>query len=263
MLVGTSHPGNVGAAARAMRAMGLRRLVLAAPRDPQVCAHPEAVARASRADDVLAAARIVPSLTQALADRTLAIAVSAETREFGPPAQTPEACVRLARDELAADTAHRVSFVFGAERTGLSIDEVGLCQALCSIPGETDYQSLNLAQAVQVIAYCLRAQAAATPATPATADTPAPAPVPVPVPVPEAAADAAPASPHATLAQVEALHVHLERALTGIGFLDPRRPKKLMPRLRRLFARARLETEEVAILRGICTRIERLTRASR
>ncbi|MCD6734388.1 MAG: TrmJ/YjtD family RNA methyltransferase [Burkholderiaceae bacterium] len=252
MLVGTSHPGNVGAAARAMRAMGLRRLVLAAPRDPQVCAHPEAIARASRAHDVLAAARIVPSLTQALADRTLAIAVSAETREFGPLAQTPEACVQLARDELAADTAHRVSFVFGAERTGLSIEEVGLCQALCSIPGETDYQSLNLAQAVQVIAYCLRAQAAATPATPATAGTPAPG-----------TATAAPSSPHATQAQVEALYVHLERALTGIGFLDPRRPKKLMPRLRRLFARARLETEEVAILRGICTRIERLTRASR
>lgn len=258
MLVGTSHPGNVGAAARAMRAMGLRRLVLAAPRDPQVCAHPEAIARASRADDVLAAARIVPSLTQALADRTLAIAVSAETREFGPPAQTPEACVRLARDELAADTAHRVSFVFGAERTGLSIGEVGLCQALCSIPGETDYQSLNLAQAVQVIAYCLRAQAAETEATQATlaaADTVAAVAAP--------GATTAPASPHATQAQVEALYVHLERALTGIGFLDPRRPKKLMPRLRRLFARARLETEEVAILRGICTRIERLTRASR
>jgi len=251
VLVGTSHPGNVGAAARAMRAMGLRRLVLAAPRDPQVRAHPEAVARASRADDVLAAARIAPSLAQALAGSTLAIAVSAESREFGPPAQAPEACVRLARDELAASASHRVSFVFGAERNGLSIEEVGLCQALCSIPGEVDYQSLNLAQAVQVIAYCLRAQAAAAQAAPATPDTAAPA------------AAAAEASPHAAQAQVEALYAHLERALAGIGFLDPRRPKKLMPRLRRLFARARLETEEVAILRGICTRIERLTRASR
>jgi len=251
VLVGTSHPGNVGAAARAMRAMGLRRLVLAAPRDPQVRAHPEAVARASRADDVLAAARIAPSLVQALAGSTLAIAVSAESREFGPPAQAPEACVRLARDELVAFASHRVSFVFGAERNGLSIEEVGLCQALCSIPGEADYQSLNLAQAVQVIAYCLRAQAAATQAAPGTADEAAPA------------AAAAAASPHATQAQVEALYAHLERALAGIGFLDPRRPKKLMPRLRRLFARARLETEEVAILRGICTRIERLTRASR
>ncbi len=89
MLVGTSHPGNVGAAARAMRAMGLRRLVLAAPRDAQVCTHPDAIARASRADDVLAAARIAHSLAKALAGSTLAIAVSAESREFGPPAQAP------------------------------------------------------------------------------------------------------------------------------------------------------------------------------
>lgn len=258
MLVGTSHPGNVGAAARAMRAMGLRRLVLASPRDPRVCSHPEAIARASRADDVLAAARVVPSLSQALADSTLAIAVSAETREFGPPAQDPQACVRVARDELAAHPSHRVSFVFGAERTGLSVDEVGLCQALCTIPGEDDYQSLNLAQAVQVVAWCLRAQAAEPPGASLQ---------------PERAADAVSASPalapdtsaprHATQAQVEALFEHLERALVGIGFLDPRHPKKLMPRLRRLFSRARLEEEEVAILRGVCTRIEKHTRTPR
>jgi len=242
VLAGASHPGNVGAAARAMRAMGLRRLVLAAPRDPRVCAHPEAIARASRADDVLAAARVVPSLAQALAGSTLALAVSAETREFGPPAQTPEACAQRAREELNAHGAHRVSFVFGAERTGLSIAEVGLCQALCSIPAEEDYPSLNLAQAVQVIAYCLRAHAGSS--------------------LP-AAAWAVPLAQGATQAQIEALMVHLERALTDIGFLDPRRPKKLMPRLRRLFARARLETEEVAILRGICTRIVKLTKAVR
>jgi len=258
VLVGTSHPGNVGAAARAMRAMGLRRLVLASPRDPQVGSHPEAVARASRADDVLAAARVVPSLSQALADSTLAIAVSAETREFGPPAQDPQACVRVARDELAAHPSHRVSFVFGAERTGLSIDEVGLCQALCTIPGEDDYQSLNLAQAVQVVAWCLRAQAAELPAAPSQAARPGDA-----APGPEALAPDAPAPRHATQAQVEALFEHLERALVGIGFLDPRHPKKLMPRLRRLFSRARLEEEEVAILRGVCTRIEKHARTPR
>jgi tRNA/rRNA methyltransferase len=258
VLVGTSHPGNVGAAARAMRAMGLRRLVLAAPRDPNVCSHPEAIARASRADDVLAAARVVPSLAQALADSTLAIAVSAETREFGPPAQEPQACVRVARDELAAHPSHRVSFVFGAERTGLSIDEVGLCQVLCTIPGEDDYQSLNLAQAVQVVAWCLRAQAAEPPGVERPSARLGDAVSASAALVP----DAAPPR-HATQAQVEALFEHLERALVGIGFLDPRHPKKLMPRLRRLFARARLEDEEVAILRGVCTRIEKHTRTPR
>ena len=252
MLVGTSHPGNVGAAARAMRAMGLRRLVLASPRDLQVCSHPEAIARASRADDVLAAARVVPSLSQALAESTLAIAVSAETREFGPPAQDPQACVRVARDELAVHSSHRVSFVFGAERTGLSIDEVGLCQVLCTIPGEDDYPSLNLAQAVQVVAWCLRAQAAEPPGAALQPERPGDT-----APASEMVVTDEPASRHATQAQVEALFEHLERALVGIGFLDPRHPKKLMPRLRRLFSRARLEDEEVAILRGVCTRIEK------
>ncbi|RPH64500.1 MAG: RNA methyltransferase, partial [Burkholderiales bacterium] len=127
MLVGTSHPGNVGATARAMRAMGLRRLVLVAPRDPQVCGHPDALARASRAGDVLAAARIAPTLAQALAGSTLAVAVSAETREFGPAPHPPEVIARLTHEELDADGSHRVSLVFGTERTGLSIDEVGLC----------------------------------------------------------------------------------------------------------------------------------------
>ncbi len=250
VLCGTSHPGNVGAAARALRAMGLRRLVLAGPRDPALCSHPEAIARASRADDVLAAARVVPDLAAALAGTTLAIAVSADAREFGPPAQPPEECVRRARDELAGDPAHRVAFVFGAERTGLSIEEAALCQALCSIPGEADYASLNLAQAVQVVAYCLRADARQV-----RDDAP-----------PGARHDARPdASSHAatgaarfaTHAEVEALYAHLERALVQVGFLDPRHPKKLMPRLRRLFARSRLEAEEVAILRGVCAQIER------
>ncbi len=240
MLVGTSHPGNVGAAARALRAMGLRRLVLAAPRDPEVCSHPEAIARASRADDVLAAARVVPTLAQALAGSTLAIAVSAESREFGPLAQPPEASARQAEVELAADAAHRVSFVFGAERTGLSIDEVGLCQTLCSIPGEDDYQSLNLAQAVQIVAYCLRAQARLS--------SPADAQAPLRL---------------AGHQEIEALFEHLERALVRIEFLDPRHPKKLVPRLRRLFARTRLETEEVAILRGLCTQIEKHAKTPR
>lgn len=250
VLLGTSHPGNVGAAARAMCAMGLRRLVLAAPRDPDVHRHPQALARASRADDVLAQARLAPDLAAALAGHTLAIAVSAETREFGPPPQPPEQIAALACAHARADARHRVALVFGPERTGLSIEQVGLCQAVCSIPGDEAYQSLNLAQAVQVLAYCLSAHARREAAAAAPAGQAGPA----------RPAGGAYSERPASQAQIEAMFEHLERALVLIGFLDPRRPRKLMPRLRRLFARARLEAGEVAILRGICSRIERHAR---
>ncbi|RIK90034.1 MAG: hypothetical protein DCC72_12095 [Burkholderiales bacterium] len=235
VLVGTSHPGNVGAAARAMRVMGLRELVLVAPRSERIARHPEAVARASGALDVLENAVVVDSLAQALASCSLAVAVSADTREFGPAPQPPEEIAALAFAEASADASARIAFVFGAERNGLSIEAVGQCQRVCSIPGGTDYASLNLAQAVQIVAYCLRAHE--------RLHSPAP--------------PAASASRFAAHEQVEALHAHLERALVRIGFLDPRHPKKLMPRLRRLFSRTRLEVEEVELLRGVCTQIEK------
>lgn len=235
VLVGTSHPGNVGAAARAMRVMGLRELVLVAPRSARIAQHPEAVARASGALDVLGNARVVESLAQALAPCSLSIAVSADTREFGPAPQPPEELAALAFEEAGADASARVAFVFGAERNGLSIEAVGRCQRVCSIPGGTDYASLNLAQAVQVVAYCLRAHE--------RLHSPQPS--------------AAPPARFAAHEQIEALHAHLERALVRIGFLDPRHPKKLMPRLRRLFSRTRLEVEEVELLRGVCTQIEK------
>lgn len=235
VLVGTSHPGNVGAAARAMRVMGLRELVLVAPRSERVARHPEAIARASGALDVLANARVVESLAQALVPCSLAVAVSADTREFGPAPQPPEEIAALAFTEASADASARIAFVFGTERNGLSIEEVGRCQRVCSIPGGTDYASLNLAQAVQIVAYCLRAHERLNGSPP----------------------PAAPAARFAAHEQIEALHAHLERALVRIGFLDPRHPKKLMPRLRRLFSRTRLEVEEVELLRGVCTQIER------
>ncbi len=218
-----------------MRVMGLRELVLVTPRSERIARHPEAVARASGALDVLEHAQVVESLAQALAPCSLAVAVSADTREFGPVPQPPEEVAALAFDEANADASARVAFVFGAERNGLSIESVGLCQRVCSIPGGTDYASLNLAQAVQIVAYCLRAHERLH----------APAPTP--------ASDAR----FAAHEQIEALHAHLERALVRIGFLDPRHPKKLMPRLRRLFSRTRLEVEEVELLRGVCTQIEK------
>ncbi len=265
VLVQPSHPGNVGACARAMRVMGLRRLVLVSPARAGVLDDPEARARSSGAGGVLDAARVCGSLDEALADVTLAIAISADTREFGPPLRDPDAACAAAVDELLNADAHQVALVFGTERTGLSIADAGRCQLLCAIPGESDYNSLNLAQAVQVIAYELRRAVMRR--------------------VPEAtgrdaagAADArgagaggagqggggagdesdeaTAATVRATQRDVEQFFQHFEHALVRIGFLDPAHPKKLMARLRRLFGRARLEVEEVRLLRGLCRLIE-------
>ena len=290
VLVSPSHPGNVGSVARAMRVMGLRDLVVVSPRFEDVAAHPDALAFASGADDVLAASREVSSLAEALADATLAIAVSAEMREFGPEPATPERAAALARAEaqawggsqarggaepeeaeVAAHGANRVAFVFGPERTGLSIADVQRCQALCSIPGDPDYNSLNLAQAAQIVAYCLRREAFAqeeAPRSPGASDAAgegagAPGSGHSPDTGSAAAAPGTGLARPATLEQVEGLFAHLERALVLIGFLDPRHPKKLMPRIRRLLGRTRLEAEEVDILRGVCTQIEKLARDGR
>lgn len=230
-----------------MRTMGLRNLVLVGPRVAAIERHPEAVARASGAHDVLEAAVTVPTLAEALAPYSLAVAVSAETREFGPQPQPPEAIVRAVHAEAMADARHRIAFVFGCERNGLSIDELQRCQSVCSIPGDADYASLNLAQAVQIVAYCLRAHERLQPGAAARTEEL------------QASARTTTGSVRrlATQAQVEALYEHLERALIAVRFLDPLHPKKLMPRLRRLFSRTRLEDEEVALLRGVCTQIEK------
>ncbi len=238
VLVGTSHPGNVGAAARAMRTMGLRDLRLVAPRHDDVAQRPEARAVASGATEVLERARRFGTLADAIGDAALAVAVSAEPREFGPEPAPPEACASDAVAVLHADPAHRVAFVFGAERTGLSIDEVQACGRLIGIPASPSYASLNLAQAIQVVAYCLRRAALDA----------------------RDAAAAGPCAPGPRLADhraVGGLLEHLQRALLAIGFLDPAHPRKLVPRLRRLVLRARLRPEEVDLLRGVCKLMER------
>jgi tRNA/rRNA methyltransferase len=238
VLVGTSHPGNVGATARAMHAMGLGDLRLVAPRFPDVAARDEARAFASGAVEVLERARVHDSLSSALGDTVLAVAVSAEPREFGPPPSTPEDAAADALDVLAADPAHRVAFVFGAERTGLSIASVQACGRLVGIPASPGRASLNLAQAVQVLAYCVRRSALAH----------------------EAVAPPADDERLASARAVEGLLAHMERALVAIGFLDPSHPKKLLPRLRRMVLRSRPRIEEVDLLRGAFRRIERLAR---
>ncbi len=227
VLVGTSHPGNVGAAARAMKVMDLSRLALVAPRHADVLTRDEAVAFASGAGDVLAAATVHPTLDDALASTTHAIAMSARDREYAPPLRSLE---DAALDAIAAARAGGdVAFVFGSERYGLSNDDVLRCQARCRIETSEVYGSLNLAQAVQLVAYACRL-AARRATGPVVADD---------------------AGPVATHDEREALIAHLEAGFVAIGYLDPDAPKKLMPRLRRLFARARLQHEEVQALRGL------------
>jgi tRNA/rRNA methyltransferase len=226
VLVEVSHPGNVGAVARAMKVMGFGRLALVAPRFPDVLADPVAIAFASGATDVLANATIHPTLDDALATTSHAIALSARPREFAPP---PVGLREAAIDAVARVTGEeRIAFVFGSERYGLSNESVLRCQASCRIDTSSVYGSLNLAQAVQLTTYeCRMALLAGAGASPI----------------------ASPAL--ATSTEREALIDHFEEGLLAIGYLDPDAPKKLMPRLRRLFARAGLEHDEVQWLRGI------------
>ena len=235
VLVEPSHPGNVGAAARALKTMGFSRLVLVAPRLAHVQTDPEAIAMASGAEDVLASARIVPSLADALAGVTWSVALTARMREYGPPQLAPREAASCARvHALSGD----IAFVFGNERTGLTNEHVERCSALAHIPANPAYSSLNLAQAVQVLAYELRIAYLAQEGEPAGEQT-----------------DEVAAGARAPNDEIERMYVHLENALIALEFLDPANPKKLMSRLRRLFARAGLEREEVNIVRGIAKHI--------
>lgn len=233
VLVDTSHPGNIGAAARAMKNMGITELVLVTP---QQFPHPEADARASGADDVLAAARVVATLDAALADCVLAIATTARTRHLSAPVLEPRAVAEHAVATLAEGP---VALVFGRERTGLTNAEIDRCNLLAHIPTNPEYSSLNLAAAVQVMCYEARL---AWRAQQAEADA--------------AASGSARAEPLATAEELEALYAHYASALIHIGFLDPDKPRHLMRRLRCLYHRAALQRNEVALLRGILSAVE-------
>lgn len=221
-----SHPGNIGAAARAMKTMGLFHLVLV---NPKSFPDSEATARAAAAADVLENARVCSSLADALTGTTLAFAVTARRRDLATALRWP----RQAAAEMVAGTAlGDVALVFGHETSGLSNEEVALCHAPVSIPSNPACSSLNLGAAVQVLCYELR-QAAEEPGEPPSgALTPA------------------------SFEEVEGFISHLEGAMIRSGFLDPEKPKRLMQRMRRLFARTRLEKEEVAILRGVLSALE-------
>lgn len=227
ILVGTSHAGNVGAAARAIKVMGFGRLVLVAPRLADVLSREETVAMASGAADVLTRARIVGSLAEALEGVDHACATAMTPRDFGPPARAPrEALAALAG--AGPGGGPRVGFVFGSERHGLSNQDVYRCASVLSIPTAPGYGSLNLAQAVQVMAYEWRCALGGFGVAERRTDP--------------ALADAA---------AVQGLLVHWHEALVASGFLDPAAPKKALPRLNALLNRAQPTQEEVHLLRGI------------
>ena len=241
VLINTSHAGNVGATARAMKTMGFDDLVLVAPRWANVLRREETIQRASGALDVLNKARIVETLDEALDGMAHLCATAMTPRDFGPPtlAPRPHFAELLARPEVLSEQelntpVHQalkpdsVAFLFGSERFGMQNDDVYRCHAALSIPTDPKFGSLNLGAAVQLIAYDWREALGGF------------------------GVQAGPEAPRlADAAAVSGMLKHWEEALVDIGFLDPASPKKLMPRLNQLFNRAQLSPEEIHILRGV------------
>jgi len=233
VLVGTTHPGNIGAVARAMKNMGLGDLSLVAPR---YFPHEDATARASGAEDLLGTATVVATLDEAIADCVFVAGASARSRAIEWPCLPPRECAaRL----IAASASGPVAVVFGPEKSGLTNDDLDRCQVLLTIPTNPDFSSLNIAMAVQVVTYELLVARLEAPSLPD------------------------PEIPPATSEQMEHFYEHLERVLAQTGFLDPDNPRTLMRRLRRLFIKSEPDENEINILRGILTSVERGTAGDR
>ena len=240
VLVNTSHPGNIGGAARAMKNMGLSELVLV---DPERFPDPDAVSRASGADDVLANARIVATLEEAIADCSLVLGTSARDRRIPWPVLDPRESADKVLDQLEQVADAQIALVFGREDSGLSTDELQRCQYHVHIPSMPDFSSLNLAAAVQVLAYELRMQGLQREGAPTKMHKVETTAVFNEIP--------------ATAGELEQFYQHLEQVLVEIGFHDPQKPRQLMPRLRRLYGRVHLNRMEMNILRGILTETQK------
>lgn len=231
VLIATSHPGNIGAVARAMKNMGLERLVLVAP---EQYPDPQATWRAVSANDVLERAQVVASLDEAIGDCGFVVGASAKDRRIPWPVLD----ARRAAAEIGGASGHSdVAILFGREDNGLSNAELMRCNLHLAIPTSAAYSSLNLAMAVQIVCYELHMLTAAA----ELVDDPA------------AQWDA----PLATQENLERFFVHLEETLSQIGFLNPAAPRQLMPRLRRLYSRLRLDEMELNILRGMLTETQK------
>jgi len=227
VLVDTSHPGNIGAAARAMKNMGLTQLVLVRP---QQFPHAEATARASGAADLLESARVVTTIGEAVGDCGLVIGTSARPRAANWTVLDPPAAAVRA---LEASATRPVAILFGGERNGLSNEDLAACHALLNVPVDPGYESLNLAQAVQIVTWEIRKATGATPRR------------------------LPPESPPATGEQLAHLREHLATVLVQLGFQDERNVANLLARIERLLARAVPDEKEVQILRGVLTAVQR------
>lgn len=224
VLVETSHPGNIGAVARAMKNMGMDQLRLVSPK---LFPHADATARASGADDVLRAATVYSSLPEAIADCRIVLGSSARDRTISWPSVTAR---EAAEKWVAAGADEKIALVFGRENSGLKNHELDLCHYLLRIPCDPEYSSLNLAAAVQVVCYELFVASGRE--------------------YPSSIGDLG-EEPLATAEQMEGFYQHLLQTMEDIGFLHPERSKSIMRRLRRLFNRSQLDTKELDILRGI------------
>ena len=237
VLVNTDHPGNIGATARAMKNMGLKRLYLV---EPQQYPAPEAVWRSASAADVLESAVVVDTLDEAIGDCQFIVGTSARERRIPWPLLDPRRCA----EQVAANSAEQqVAILFGREDSGLTNEELQACNLHLHVPTSPDYASLNLAMAVQIVCYELR-MLQVSQELPAEADHQWDA-------------------PFSTRENMERFYVHLEEALTDIEFLNPAAPRQLMPRLRRLYGRVRLDEMELNILRGILKETQKWVRQAK
>ena len=228
ILVGTTHPGNIGAVARAMKNMGLDDLALV---NPKIFPHADATARASGADDVLNNATVVATLAEAITDCIFVAGASVRSRSLTWPYMEPRECA--AKFQTLSQEGV-VAAVFGPEKSGLSNADLDHCDTLLTIPTNPDFSSLNLAMSVQVLTYELRLAAVA--GKPAHYEHDAPL---------------------ATSDELEYFYTHLEKVLTDVDFLNPENPRHLMRRLRRLFIRAQVDKNEINILRGLLAAIDK------
>jgi tRNA/rRNA methyltransferase len=245
VLIETSHAGNVGACARALRVMGFDDMVLVAPRWANVLRREETIQRASGALDVLERTRIVATLDEALDCISHVCATAMTPRDFGPPTRHPREHLAALAVQTPAPTG--VAFLLGSERFGMRNEDVYRCHTCLRIPTNPQFGSLNLGAAVQVLAYDWR-EALGGLATMLPSEEIAPA--------------AQEPTPLADAQQLAGLLDHWQQSLTDIGFLDPEAPKKLMPRLNQLFNRAQVTQEEIHILRGIAKTMSQVAKAA-